>query len=375
MSDVLAFITWDVDWNALESPIAVRYYGILWALSFLIGIFLMKKMMANDNAPEEYTDKIFLYVLIGGVVGARLGHVVFYDPQYYFTSEHWTEIPMIWKGGLASHGGAIGVLLANWLYSRRVSKRSFLWSVDKIVVAVALAGCLIRVGNLMNSEIIGRESESSTAMFFQFAAEEDIATDIYYKSGKNIEAVSVEITPQGEDYIVKMNVKANGTLTNEHLSSLLNAVKTEHREGSEGFNEYEDHIKTMDNPSLEVVQANGNTGYMQFSISPIPRIPTQIWEAGVYLLIFFFLFWGYWKQHWYRREGLLFGLFLVLVFGARFIIEFYKENQVEDLTDEVMLNMGQRLSIPAILIGIYCIYRAFANPQKDTKVHIEKTEE
>ncbi len=373
MSDLLAFITWDVDWNIMESPIAVRYYGVLWALSFLIGIFLMKKMMANDNAPDDYTDKIFIYVLLGGVLGARLGHVIFYDPQYYFTAEHWTEIPMIWKGGLASHGGAIGVVIANWLYTKRVSKKTFLWSIDKIVVCVALAACLIRVGNLMNSEIIGRESDSDMAMFFQFAAEEDIKNDIFFKSGKEVEAADVVIEPQGDNYIVKINVHSKANLSNEKLAILLASVKSRHREGSPGFNEYEDHIKTVDNPSLELTESKGNTGYMQFSIQPIPRIPTQIWEAGCYLLIFFFLFWAYWKQHWYKKEGLLFGLFLVLLFGARFIIEFYKENQVEGLTDEAFLNRGQQLSIPAILVGAYFVFRAFKNPEKDTNVTKEKS--
>lgn len=378
MNDLLAFITWDVNWNAFEWPIAVRYYGILWAVSFFIGLWFMRKMMANDNAPDDYTDKVFIYVLLGGVLGARLGHVIFYDPEYYFSAAHWKEIPMIWKGGLASHGGAIGIIIANWLYSKKVSKKPFLWSIDKIVVTVALAGCLIRVGNLMNSEIIGRESDSDMAMFFKFAAEDDLATDVYWESSKAMHASEVEIDMSSGDntqMIARINVTSGTQITDEDLLFLLNKIKDEHREGSMDFNHAEDHIKTVDLQGLEQVHANGNQGYIQFVVAPIPRIPTQIWEAASYLLIFFFLFWGYWKKHWYRREGLLFGLFLVLVFGARLIIEFYKENQVEGITDADLFNRGQQLSIPAILFGIFFIYRALKNPEKDTKIIIEKPKE
>lgn len=377
MSDLLAFITWDVDWNIIESPLTVRYYGVLWALSFLVGIFLMKRMMANDNAPDNYTDKIFIYVLIGGVLGARLGHVIFYDPGYYFSAGHWTEIPMIWKGGLASHGGLIGVVIAIWLYSKFVTKRNFLWSADKVVVTVALAACLIRVGNLMNSEIIGRESDSPMAMFFEFAAEDDITNEILSITDNQIIPTKVEIADeeaQNNIAPVRIYVTSETGISKEKLESLLPTLKTIHAEGSQSFNAFEDHIKSVDDASLEIVQADGNNGFIQFGVEIIPRIPTQIWEAGCYLLIFLLLFWGYWKKHWYRKEGLLFGLFMTLLFGARFIIEFYKENQVEGITDDAMINRGQQLSIPAILIGVYFVYRALKNPEKDTKVTIESKE-
>lgn len=371
MNDFLAFITWDVNWNAIESPITVRYYGILWAISFLVGMYLMKKMMANDNAPDSYTDKIFIYVLIGGVIGARLGHVIFYDPGYYFTAENWTEIPQIWKGGLASHGGTIGVLMANWLYSKRVTHKPFLWSGDKIVVTVALAACLIRVGNLMNSEIIGRESDSEYAMFFKFAAEDEIAGQINRNSEGLMIAKEVDVDYENavnNICAIKINVESNGSLTQESLESLKNNLMSWHAEDGGYFDPYEDHIKTANSPNLELVQFNGNSGFIQFGVEIIPRIPTQLWEAGSYLLIFVLLFWGYWSKHWYKREGFLFGLFLVLLFGARFIIEFYKENQVEGITDDSFINRGQQLSIPLVLVGLYIIFRAYKKPAVDTKL-------
>jgi prolipoprotein diacylglyceryltransferase len=372
MSEILAFITWDVNPNLIESPIMVRYYGVLWAVSFFIGLFLMRKMMANDNAPDEYTDKVFIYVLIGAVLGARLGHVIFYDWDEY--KNNLVDILKIWEGGLASHGGLIGVVLATWLYSKRVAKKSFLWSADKIVVTVALAACLIRVGNLMNSEIIGRESDSDMAMFFKYSAEEDIASQIARSTDEQIIAQDVEIDYQNANEnvcVVKIKVISEGTISQENLTNLKTNLKSWHSEESQFFDPYNDHIKTSQNADMDLVQVDGNKGFIRFNVEIIPRIPTQIWEAVSYLLIFIFLFWAYWKQHWYKKEGLLFGLFLTLLFGARFIIEFFKENQVDDITDAAMLNMGQRLSIPAVLVGIFFIVRAFKNPEKDTKVTIE----
>lgn len=377
MNDLLAFITWDVNPSLIESPVAVRYYGVLWAVSFFIGLFLMRKMMKNDNAPEDYSDKIFIYVLVGAVLGARLGHVIFYDPGYYFSSAHWTEIPMIWKGGLASHGGAIGVLIANWLYAKRVSKKPFLWSADKIVVTVALAACLIRVGNLMNSEIIGRESDSEYAMFFKYAAEDDIRTDILSMTDDQIVPTEVEIdyqNAQNNICAVKINVSSGQNMTEEQLAIVLNNLKSGHTEGSAYFKSTEDHFKTAVNSNMDMIVANGNQGYLQFGVEIIPRIPTQIWEAGSYLLIFILLFWGYWSQHWYRKEGLLFGLFLILLFGARIIIEFYKEIQAENVTEQDLFNRGQQLSIPLVLLGIFIVVRALRRPETDTKIETITTD-
>jgi len=184
--DFLAYITWDVNPNIIESQIMVRYYGLLWATSFFVGLWLMKKLMALEKAPDSYTDKIFIYVMLGAVLGARLGHCIFYQPDYYFTAEQWMEIPKIWEGGLASHGGLIGVVIALWIYSLKVSKRSILWAGDKVVVTVAIAACLIRVGNLMNSEIIGTQSDSSAALFFEYDATHRIANNIEGMSGGKI---------------------------------------------------------------------------------------------------------------------------------------------------------------------------------------------
>jgi phosphatidylglycerol:prolipoprotein diacylglycerol transferase len=186
------------------------------------------------------------------VIGARLGHCLFYEPGYYL--KHPIEILKIWRGGLASHGAAIGILLALWLFVRKY-KFSFIWILDRIVVVVALGGAFIRLGNLMNSEIYGVQTS----------------------------------LPWGFVFI----------------------------------------------RNLEVV----------------PKHPTQIYESLTYFLIFLLLLWLYYRNDGKPRPGLLFGLFLILVFGMRFLIEFIKEDQVA-FESGMKLNLGQLLSIPFFLLGI-----------------------
>lgn len=159
-----------ITWNASPElfslgPISIRWYGLMFAMGFLIGYSIMTKMYKFEGSNEEWVDKLFIYVIVATIVGARLGHVFFYGWEYY--SQHISEIFLpiaigldggyhfVGFQGLASHGGAFGIILAVWLYSRFVSKRPILWTLDRLVVPVALVGAMIRTGNLMNSEIYG----------------------------------------------------------------------------------------------------------------------------------------------------------------------------------------------------------------------------
>lgn len=244
-------------------PLAPRWYGLLFATGFLIGLFIVKRMFKEEDAPEEWLDKAFMYIVIGAVVGARLGHVFFYDWDYY--SQNLAKIPAIWEGGLASHGGAIGILIALYIFSKRVSKKSMLWILDKVVVPTALAGCFIRMGNFMNSEIVGTPYDGPFAVLF------------------------------------------------------VNAY-----------------------PPL----------------NEVPRHPVQLYEAASYLVIFVILFFTYWRTQYRKKPGFVFGLFLVLVFGARFVLEKYKHTQggLEEAINN-SLSTGQLLSIPFVLVGLYYIFR------------------
>lgn len=264
MELILNYITWDVNPELFRlGPITPRWYGLLFASGFLIGLFIVRRMFREEQVPEEWLDKAFMYVVLGGVIGARLGHVFFYDWDYY--SQNLTEIPMIWRGGLASHGGAIGILLALWIFSRRVSKRSMLWILDKVVVPTALAGCFIRLGNFMNSEIVGTPYDGPLAVLF---------------------------------------VRAYPPL------------------------------------------------------NEVPRHPVQLYEAASYLVIFVILFFTYWRTKFREKPGFIFGLFLVLVFGARFFLERFKHSQggLEEAVGN-SLSTGQILSIPFVLVGLFYIFR------------------
>jgi prolipoprotein diacylglyceryl transferase len=268
---LLNYITWEVSPEIVKlGPITLRWYGLLFATGFLLGLFMVQKMFKVEKAPEEWLDKGFIYIVLGAVIGARLGHVLFYEWGYY--SKHLGEIIMIWKGGLASHGGAIGIILAIWLYSKRVTKKPMLWMLDKVVVPTALAGCFIRLGNLMNSEIIGKPTEVAWGFIFK-----------------------------------------NAYFTQQEIAQGLNEVL---------------------------------------------RHPVQLYESITYLLSFILLYWVYWKTDKRKKLGYIFGLFLVLIWGFRFFMEYYKKSQggFESAFGNV-LTTGQLLSIPFILAGLYFMFR------------------
>lgn len=152
----LLIITWDVNPEIFRiGSFAVRWYGLLFASSFLFGYIIMNKMFKNENLPESVLDRLTVYMALGTIIGARLGHCFFYEPGYYLSNP--IEIFKVWRGGLASHGAAIGILIALWLFIRK-EKKDYTWVIDRIAIVVAISGFFIRTGNLMNSEIYGVET-------------------------------------------------------------------------------------------------------------------------------------------------------------------------------------------------------------------------
>lgn len=290
--NLLSF-TWNFPPSVIPSLELPRWYGIMWGLGFYFGYIILKRIHKSEGIPDQWVDKSFIYALVGGVLGARFGHCIFYQPRYYFI-EHPEELLMVWKGGLASHGGAIGIIIAVYFLSRKVTHRSMLWSLDRFVVPTALAGCLIRLGNLFNHEIVGKVTDSSLG--FKFLRNEI-----------------------GESQA--MNITGSSS-------------------AQEAYN------KIANDPRFADLLAD------------IPaRYPAQLFEAIFYLFIFGVLMFLYWKTNAGKLQGFLFGAFLVMIFGVRFMIEFIKENQ-EGLDSTLTgLNMGQYLSIPAVLIGLYFMFR------------------
>ena len=262
---MLNYIVWDVNPLLVDSFVQVRWYGLMFAIGFWIGYNIVAKIFKHEGAPESWLGVLFLWVVAGTVIGARLGHVFFYEWDKY--SQDPITILYIWQGGLASHGGTIGIILGVLLFSLITTKRSPLWTFDRLVIPIALVGAMIRFGNLMNSEIYGHP------------------TDL----------------PWGFIFV----------------------------RGHEHFG--------------------------------MPCHPTQIYEALCYLALFGLLMWMYWKKNAEGRPGLIFGTFLTILFSCRFLIEFVKNNQVA-FEDGMALNMGQWLSVPFILIGIFFMIRALKRP-------------
>ncbi len=148
------FITWNADPFLIQTSwLSIRWYGLMFAVGFLVGYEIEGRIYKHEGAPERWLSILLVWVVAATIIGARLGHVFFYEWSYY--SQHPADIIKVWEGGLASHGGTIGIILAVILYSIFTTRRSPLWAFDRLVIPIALVGGLIRLGNLMNSEIFG----------------------------------------------------------------------------------------------------------------------------------------------------------------------------------------------------------------------------
>lgn len=154
---MLNYITWTVNPNIFDGFLTIRWYGLMFVIGFWIGYKIVYAMFKHEGAPESWIDKLFIYVVVATIIGSRLGHVFFYEWDYY--SAHPVEIFKIWEGGLASHGGTIAIIIAIFIYSKYVTKKSVLWTFDRLVIPVALVGALIRMGNLFNHEIYGHPTD------------------------------------------------------------------------------------------------------------------------------------------------------------------------------------------------------------------------
>lgn len=261
-------IHWNVDPVMFNiGSFGLRYYSLGFLLAFTLGYYIMYRIFRREQVKTDYLESLVVYIFLATLVGARLGHCLFYEPGHFLTADHWTEI--FWPfdngkftgfQGLASHGAAIGILLALWLYWRRY-KLNIWWFLDRLVIVIALGGAFIRLGNLFNSEIYG----SSTDLPWGFIFERNHET--------------------------------------------------------------------------------------------LPKHPTQLYESLSYFLIFGLTLWYYLKKNGNFKSGSILGWWFVSLFGVRFLIEFVKNDQV-DFEADMVLNMGQILSIPFIIAGVYCMIRA-----------------
>lgn len=349
---MLSFITWSPDPAIFHLwSLEVRYYGLLFALGFIVSQQIIYYIFKKEGRPEGDVDTLTFYMIAATVIGARLGHVLFYEPEKYLA--HPLDILKVWEGGLASHGAAAGILLSIWLYSRK-KKVSYLWVLDRIVIVVALTGALIRTGNFMNSEIIGKPTESSNGVVFMRDVEYTLTrtypvfTSVEASSGsfevnEPYVPINLDITfKEGyQEADIKKFIEGNLAL------SLASLAEEEEAHISFGRDE---------SPTYDLKSTNGSY-VATIQLAGIARHPAQLYEALSCVVIFLglFLIWNLKREK--TPEGIIFGIFLIVLFGLRFLYEFLKENQV-DFEDTLSLNMGQILSIPLILAGVVILIRA-----------------
>jgi phosphatidylglycerol---prolipoprotein diacylglyceryl transferase len=345
-------LTWDVSKGFGVFGANIRFYQLFFAAGFFVGFYIMNGFFKKEGVPKEVLDSLLSYMVIATILGARLGHVFFYQWDYY--SENPIEILKVWKGGLASHGAAIAIIITLYYFSKKITHKSPLWILDKVVITVALAACFIRLGNMFNSEIYGNMANSPTETVFVDLSrealsnywEEDITKIDFNKTSERLQTDSLEYPV----YLMTTELtsgmsedKANEIIQNQ--AAYLNMFPNE-----------EKNI-IVEDPSNYKLQFVNNHWIAQRSVLGIPRHPTQLYESFAYLLIFILLYGLYQKGYW-KKQGLLFGLFLITLFGFRFFIEFFKVVQVAS-EKGLDLNFGQRLSIPLILVGLFFVIRSF----------------
>lgn len=268
---MFGYIIWDVNPEIFSiGSFSVRWYGLLFASGFLVGQRIITHIFKKEGVSETLLDSLLLTMVVATVLGARVGHFAFYEPEVLFKNP--LEVIMPPFRGLASHGAVISILIALYIYTR-VKKMSYLWVVDRIAIVSALGGCFIRFGNLMNSEIVGRP------------------TDV----------------PWGFVFI------------------------------------------------------------KNFEYSQIPRHPAQLYESLSYLVLSALMFWIWNKYKTKTPQGLLLSIYLIGTFSLRFIFEYFKENQVA-FENEMSYNMGQILSIPAVLLGVFFLFYALKNKDKIQRI-------
>lgn len=350
MHSLLA-ITWDMGRGIDLGFFTIRFYSLLFALGFVLGYFLMKKMFQKAGVEQEKLDSLLTYVVIATVVGARLGHVFFYQWDYY--SQHPGEILKVWEGGLASHGAAIAIVIAIIIYCKRVLKKSPLWMLDRVVITVALAAVLIRIGNWTNSEIYGDIANSKMETVFTNPARErilmnfdNIFESVEFTSTNNSEVTDTIVYP-----IYDMQLQVLPQVSKEKAENAIKALKPYF---NERLNREDKNILMTD---VKVKWDEQRKNSVHVEVLGVPRHPTQLYEAFAYFLIFLILYRLYIMESVIARQGFIFGTFLILLFGFRFFIEYFKEVQVSSEHGQGLL-IGQYLSIPLVLIGVYFVVTA-----------------
>ena len=345
---LLNFIIWNFNPDIFRIPVVdhpVRWYGMLWALGLIVGQQIMYYIYKKEGNDRTEVDQLTLYVIVGGLVGARLGHCLFYNPAYYFSDP--IKFLYIWEGGLASHGGAIGLFTSLYLFAKNY-KRKYLWILDRVAIITILAGAFIRFGNFTNSEILGIPTESGNGIVFS-----RILTDAIYEQDSRIENVSFEkrdgekdgskvpltinVEYERGEEISENDLKSFGSRT---MSYFLNDKRVQ-----EHF--YNANGRSVD---YKIFKEKGKQRIEVYAYG-IARHPAQLYESVACLIIFLIVAHLFYHHRTQLKDGFIFGLFMSLLWIERFFNEFFKENQ-EVWEADMLINMGQILSIPMFIFGV-----------------------
>lgn len=294
------------DWNPVPAidivgNFKLHFYSLMWVIAFILGWYIMKRIFTKEKISLDYLDPLFIYTVLATMIGARLGHVLFYQSELISEDFFSIFLPFKFKGGieftgfqgLASHGAAIGIIIGMYLYRRKYKYKSLLWILDRVVISVASGAVFIRIGNFINSEIIGKVTDSNFGVRF--------VQDAYNKYQ------ITEITG-----IQNVQEAYNAVTDKPEFANLLDAIPYRH--------------------------------------------PAQLYESFCYIFVFLILWFVYSKTQKSEQTGFLFGLFLILLWTIRFFVEFVKEPQGDEYINWFGLNTGQWLSIPFILIGLYFMF-------------------
>jgi phosphatidylglycerol---prolipoprotein diacylglyceryl transferase len=300
-------------WNPIEGIdlgfFKIHFYSLTWVAAFALGWYIMKQIFVRENESVEKLDKLFVYTILATMFGARIGHVVFYQPELFKQDFFSVFLPISTVNGLkftgfsglASHGAAIAIIATMYYIKSRVLHQPLLWILDRIVIPVTSGAVFIRLGNFINSEIFGKITTKDSFMAFRFIKGEDINGPFGQQA--------VQATTQIQD-------------STQAYNALVNDIQ----------------FKDM--------------------LAAFPyRYPAQLFEAVLYIPVFCILFYMYWKTNARNKPGLIFGVFLILLWSVRFGVEFVKDSQggFEEYPIFNALSTGQWLSIPFILIGFYFV--------------------
>ena len=356
---------WHPNIYVLESEFfSIKWYGLLFAIGVVLGRYFVRKSYQIEKRYRLSSEIQIIYVVVGTLFGSRIGHILFYNPE--ILKKNFFQIFFFWEGGLSSHGAAIGILFCLAIYSFKIKWKkywiqikdrnrngySYYQILDRIVIGIAIGASLVRLGNFINSEIIGKTTGNKFGVVLVKPVEERIKkqlpfvekvifnkTSSFFGPGKpNIETKIIFHKEKFKESRIRKSIK-------KRLAFIF--PKTE--------NEFNHIINPLGSELKYTLNRSKTKFVLQTNLVGVNRYPTQLFESFAYFLISVLLF-ILWKKHLIDlRPGSLLGLFLMLVFLFRFLIEFIKENQVT-FENSLYLNMGQILSIPMILLGFYFFF-------------------